>query len=194
MKKFLAAITLIGSVAASQATMVIDFNTTMAGGMPDAHVATLTLTDLGSGVIKFDLNADWSTATFGTSAFISVLGLNASPTPSTVTDAAGGAIATADGSTNSGSITTNYTVKFPTSGMSGGALRLTNGETATWKTSAAGLTLASFNDIEKVHLQGITGYADTSAWYSAEPVPEPGTMIALGAGALGLIRRRNKKA
>jgi len=154
------------------------------------HVATVDIVNDGANTVKFTLTADWDNY-YGTGAKITTVGFNVMGTvPGSVDSPAGGATPSFEGSTNSGSTTTNYTVKFPTSGN-----RLTQGEVATWKTSAAGLDASDFVAPFKLHIQSLdVPGGDGSAWIGATPVPEPGTMFALGAGALGLIRRRNKKA
>jgi hypothetical protein len=195
MRKSLLSLVFLGAVVASQAAVIINFNATNTSGIPDGQIATLKIENDGANTVKFTATANWNSAVYGADAFISTIGLNASPTPNTVTDAAGGSLASYGGSGNSGGISTNYMVDFPTSNMGGGALRFKNGEVATWKTSKVGLSESSFGDIEKLHLQGMDKFGGTtSAWFYAEPVPEPASMIALAAGALGVIRRRNKKA
>ena len=78
--------------------------------------------------------------------------------------------------------------------------RVYPGDTVTWTVTGDGLTANSFmamsdhvEYLNMLHIQGIGPNGDGSAHVTSEPVPEPGTMLALGAGAAALLARRRRK-
>jgi hypothetical protein len=81
--------------------------------------------------------------------------------------------------------------------------RVYAGDSVSWTVTGDGLTEDSFRALSDhveypnmLHIQGIGPNGEGSAHVTSsctEPVPEPGTMLALGVAATGLLARRRRK-
>lgn len=191
------------SVSAFSQTIVYNFTEVLTGGTPTGGptYATLTVEDFGMDTVRMSLS---HSGTALDPQFLGYLNLNidpyvggysgASSDPTvagfefglnSVTDAAG-----------------RYDMRVNFNKSNSGD-RFEPGETVSWTISGTSLTAQSFAALAPgnqgqyalLHVQGIPGSnPDSSKIYAANPVPEPGTMIALGAGALAMLARRRKKA
>ncbi|OGU22412.1 MAG: hypothetical protein A2X85_05785 [Geobacteraceae bacterium GWF2_54_21] len=87
---------------------------------------------------------------------------------------------------------------LPTSVAVGSSTTLTLDLTSLTSTDLANIDAIGLYVNANLPIIGTGGIADYTAEFSANPVPEPGTMVLLGAGLLGLAifgkRRMNKEA
>jgi hypothetical protein len=192
----LAAAFALAGLASAQTTF--NFDSILSGDTPTGGptFASLLIEDLAPGQVKMTLTPS---ATADPSQFISRLFMN-------VDDAVTGL--TLD---SSNSFLQSFVFNSDSQNYGGGNYdlnlnfdiappsdRLLAGKTAEWIFSGSGLNSNSFSfaanngSYSALHLQGLD--MGGSVHVTAAPVPEPGTMLALGVGAALLaVRRRRQK-
>lgn len=201
------ALSLAFATNASATVYQYGFGEKITGAGPDeANFATLSFDDE---VSKFTLSLSENFATFfNTGAFVGSLAVGYETEdhlPVVTRVVAGGGVAevgVSNGSGPDGDFDFRYT-------FGGGSDKLTSGETVSWYSEASSgfnkkgkpFTIASFNvesfEEGALHVQGITGYKNTSGWYEMDevsPVPEVNTsaMMLMGLGLMGFIARRRR--
>lgn len=200
MKRIIASalgLTLIGLFAApASAEVIFYFDTGIDAGNPDPSGtppwATLTINDSGVDTVTMTIThvADADPGQFLRTLLLNISGFSG-PYSASSGDAGFSSASFGEDSQNPGGY--DMQVSF----ASAGADRVTAGESVTWTVSGAGLTENSFLSLAandglygRLHIQGIDD--EYSQWVTANPVPEPASIAALGIGALGLLRRRKK--
>lgn len=187
---------------ASAEQYIMNFETLITGDMPDGSlIATLTITDVGSGDVEFVLSHN---ATSAAGQFVSDFWFNIDPFQVPVRSGedpsdsfVGGLNASENGIVNAG-LTFDLNQMFETANDGD---RLEPGDSATFILSGTGLTAADFisnaiggdgNVLAMIHIQGLAneGSGKLAATELFPPVPEPASMAALSIGVLALIRRR----
>ena len=191
---------------ASAAVVVLNFDTIVTGDTPSgSNLATLTISDLGSDSVLVNLSHN---STSITGQFITGLWLNVNPftsmtqddrTPANKFD---GLLGQGLDSQQNAGLNFDLSQAFETSSSSGGANRLKKGESVSFKLSGSGLNATDFlstatptggqrtDVLAMIHLQGIPGGGSVKLG----AVPEPATMIALGAGVCAILRRRRSRS
>ena len=183
---------------------------------PATTFAQLSVTPLGGGPAfseyQFILTAGSLNTIFTPGAFIGALAINTVPDRDgppppvsanpVINVAGGGGIATMTGTAGPsvGGTMWDWIFNFPTSGMGGGALRLTDGESVTWTAEwdydFAFLTdpYLTGNNAFALHVQGLTEEQGNSAWYTP-PIPEPEiyAMLLAGLGLMGFVANRRRQ-
>jgi len=195
-----------GTLIAAQAAVVLNFNNLISGTQPGGTgpFVTVTITDVATNKInlRVDHNAGSASGQFvsyvmlnlgaipGSPAFSSVLNQNKLSGNNTSAIQFGN-----DAFNGVGGANFDLRVNFNVSNAGGGVNRLKAGEFFSTDISAVGLDSSDFGSvvngrIGEVHVQGIGQDGEFSGKLDA--VPEPGTMVALGLGAIALIRKRRR--
>ena len=193
-----AALTLAGPSAS--AIVTFDFEVLITGQMPQGSSpwATLTIEDNGSDTVDMTLSHNAGSAE---GQFISKLLLNMDPFADNLTLTHSSTKITGfgfgmDAFNDAGGRFDMY-VDFEVSNRDGGAHRLKPGESVSWQVMGDGLSEDDFvalsqghlNVFALLHIQGINGEGSGKV----APVPEPGTLAAIGVGLAALASRRLKR-
>ncbi len=193
-----AALTLAGPSAS--AIVTFDFEVLITGQMPQGSSpwATLTIEDNGTDTVDMTLSHNAGSAE---GQFISKLLLNMDPFADNLTLNHSSTKITGfgfgvDAFNNAGGRFDMY-VDFEVSNRDGGAHRLKPGESVSWRVMGDGLSEDDFvalsqgnlNVFALLHIQGINGEGSGKV----APVPEPGTLAAIGVGLAALASRRLKR-
>lgn len=193
-----ASLTLSGQTAS--AVVVFDFEVLITGSMPQGTSpwATLTIQDSGANTVDMTLTHNAGSAQ---GQFISKLLLNIDPFASNLTLTHNSTKITGFGfgmdSFNDAGGRFDMFVDFEVSNRDGGAHRLKPGESVSWQVMGNGLSEDDFLAISQgnlnvfalLHIQGING-EDSG---KVAPVPEPGTLAAVGVGLAALVSRRLRR-
>lgn len=193
-----ASLTLSGQTAS--AVVVFDFEVLITGDMPQGTSpwATLTIQDSGANTVDMTLTHNAGSAQ---GQFISKLLLNIDPFASNLTLAHNSTKITGFGfgmdSFNDAGGRFDMFVDFEVSNRDGGAHRLKPGESVSWQVMGNGLSEDDFlalsqgnlNVFALLHIQGINGEGSGKV----APVPEPGTLAAVGVGLAALVSRRLRR-
>lgn len=193
-----AALTLAGPSAS--AIVTFDFEVLITGQMPQGSSpwATLTIEDNGTDTVDMTLSHNAGSAQ---GQFISKLLLNIDPFADNLTLSHSSTKITGSGFgmdafNDAGGMFDMY-VDFEVSNRDGGAHRLKPGESVSWQVMGDGLSEDDFvalsqgnlNVFALLHIQGINGGGSGKV----APVPEPGTLAAIGVGLAALASRRLKR-
>jgi hypothetical protein len=187
-----------------------DFGNLLSGSFsPSATFATLSATTTDNMHFVFDLKANNLDALFTSGAFLTALSVSdtnagkaADPTSVSLAPGTWGVSSVglkANASGPGGSSVWDFDFTYPTSGASGGSLRLTALEEVKWNATFKSATF--FNDPAfAIHVQGLTKAQGGSAWYTSvdhavTPIPEPQTylMLLAGLGLMGFVARRRQQ-
>lgn len=200
----LAGMVVVG-VAASTASHALVFNldTIYTGATPGGSPpwVTVTITDIGVDMVNLRVDHNASSAA---GQFVSNLYLNLDPFIGSMTisnevnaNKRDGAIALSlNGINGAAGNQFDMGISFETSNAGGGVNRLKPGEFWSADLTAVGLSSANFNAVNNnglyngAHMQGIAGGLSGHI----TTVPEPGSIAALGLGALALLRRRARRS
>lgn len=185
--------------AASAQAVTFNLNTTYTGPTPGGAAPWLTVTITDVAANKVNVNVAHN-ATSAAGQFFSDVFLNLDPfvggiTVSNEVNAAkrSGLTTSLNGINGGGGTTWDMNIAFVTSNAGGGVNRLKPGEFWSGDLTGAGLSEASFMGLNNMgfqigaHIQGLPN--GQSAHITT---PEPGTIAALGLGAVVLLRRRKK--
>lgn len=200
---------MIGLGASAQAaSLTFNFTELVSGGQPTGSGAIATLSIMDAGVDEVDLTLTHNVSSaFG--QYISGLWLNIDPVignvflsnPSPAAKFSGSWQFAMNNQLEAGLRFDGYQA-FDTSSLNGGANRLRPGESVSFRLTGPWLDAADFlstavptnggppNVVAMIQVQGI-GPGDGSG-HMAAVVPEPVTLVSLGAG-LALIARRRRK-
>jgi hypothetical protein len=192
-----AALALTGPTAS--AIVVFDFEVLITGQMPQGTSpwATLTIQDSGTDTVDMTLTHNAGSAQ---GQFISKLLLNIDPFANNLTLSHNSTKITGSGfgmdAFNDAGGSFDMYVDFEVSNRDGGAHRLKPGESVSWQVTGNGLSeddfvalsQGSLNVFALLHIQGING-EDSG---KVAPVPEPGTLAAIGVALAALASRRFK--
>lgn len=186
----------VAALSAQAATVVLNLNSflTGSGGISspmsdDQLISKVTISDVAADKVQVKVENFWSNAVFGNGSFLSELFLEttlATAIPDGVYVSGNPIDGYSNGGTNA-SFSYDKKIEFPNPNN---ASRFRTGEETIFTIEGvSGLDATDFTDA-MVHIQGLNnGY---SAKFTGEAVPEPGTIIALGAGIAAAIRRRKK--
>lgn len=193
------------TISSANAVLIIDFDRKLTGDDPGGSgpFATLTIEDIAANHVKLELTHNSGSAG---GQFITRLLLNLTSIPGDIAPVLplhskiSGSPSFGNDAFNDAGYRFDMDLHFHTSGANGGALRLKPGESATLELTGTGLDALDFETIATgsperiyglIHLQGIDGGG--SAKLIGDVIPEPTTMLALGAGIAALAARRRKK-
>lgn len=193
-----AALALTGPTAS--AIVVFDFEVLITGQMPQGTSpwATLTIQNSGTDTVDMTLTHNAGSAQ---GQFISKLLLNIDPFASNLTLTHNSTKISGSGfgmdAFNDAGGRFDMFVDFEVSNRDGGAHRLKPGESVSWQVIGDGLSEDDFvalsqgnlNVFALLHIQGING-EDSG---KVAPVPEPGTLAAIGVALAALGSRRLKR-
>ena len=190
------------SIAGGSQALTFSLSAIYTGATPGgaAPWATVTITDVAAN--KVNLRIDHN-ATSAAGQFISNLYLNLDPFVGSMTisnevnsNKRDGAIGLSiNGINGAAGNQFDMRVSFNTANSGGGVNRLKPGEFWSADLTGTGLAAANFNSVDNnglyvgAHVQGIAGNLSSHI----TQVPEPGTMAALGLGALAFLRPRRAK-
>ncbi|MBX7132012.1 MAG: PEP-CTERM sorting domain-containing protein [Fimbriimonadaceae bacterium] len=196
------ALLVVLSVAGASQALTFNLNSVYTGATPGgtAPWATVTITDVAANIVNLRIDHNASSAA---GQFISNLYLNLDPFIGSMTisnevnsNKRDGAIGLSlNGINGAAGNQFDMVVPFETSNSGGGVNRLKPGEFWSADLTASGLSSSNFNSVNNkgnyvgAHVQGIAGGLSSHI----TQVPEPGTMAALGLGALAFLRRRRAK-
>lgn len=192
----------------ANAVVIFDFNTVYTGVLPGgtAPFATATISDVAADTVRLRLDHNAGSAD---GQFITQLNLNMVSVPSSISfsnyvNLAKFNLPITYGENFFTDAGTQFDMKvqFQTSGAGGGVNRLKPGEFVSVDMTATGLTANNFlaysNPVDGMppvlallHMQGIGPDGEESG--KLEGVPEPATLLALGAGLAALASKRRKK-
>lgn len=193
-----AAVLLAGPTAS--AIVVFDFEVLVTGQQPQGTSpwATLTISNSGTDTVDMTLAHNAGSAQ---GQFISKLLLNIDPFASNLTLSHNSTKITGSGfgldAFNDAGGRFDMFVDFEVSNRDGGAHRLKPGESVSWQVTGDGLSEDDFlalsqgnlNVFALLHIQGINGNGSGKV----APVPEPGTLAAMGIGLAALASRRLRR-
>lgn len=203
MKKtvIITALTVVGAVSAQAITFNLSNVYTGATPGGSAPWITVNITDVATDTVNIAVTHN---ATSAVGQFVASLYLNLDPFISSATisnevnaNKRNGAITFANNGVN-GAAGNQFDmgISFVTSNSGGGVNRLKPNETWSADLTATGLNAGNFTSLTNnglpigAHIQGIVGTIGSG---HVTTVPEPGTVAALGLGALVLLRRRKSK-
>lgn len=198
----LAAVATVAFSASSASAVTFNLSSVYTGATPGgtAPWVTVNITDVAANKVNISVSHN---ATSVAGQFISDLYLNLNPFVASVTvsnevnaNKRNGAIGLSlDGINGAAGNVFDMNISFVTSNSGGGVNRLKPGEVWSADLTGAGLAASNFLALNNkgnevgAHLQGIPGGLSSHI----TTVPEPGTIAALGLGAVALIRRRKSK-
>lgn len=196
------ALLVVMSVAGASQALTFNLSAIYTGATPGgtAPWATVTITDVAANKVNLRIDHNASSAA---GQFISNLYLNLDPFVGSMaisnevnSNKRNGALGLSlNGINGAAGNQFDMSVSFNTSNSNGGANRLKPGEFWSADLTGTGLAAANFNSVDNnglyvgAHLQGISGGLSSHI----TQVPEPGTIAALGLGAMAFLRRRRAK-
>lgn len=194
-----AAVLLLAGPTAS-AIVVFDFEVLVTGRQPQGNSpwATLTISNSGTDTVDMTLTHNAGSAQ---GQFISKLLLNIDHFASNLTLSHNSTKTTGSGfgmdAFNDASGRFDMFVDFEVSNRDGGAHRLKPGESVSWQVTGddlseddfVALSQGNLNVFALLHIQGINGNGSGKV----APVPEPGTLAAIGVGLAALASRRLRR-
>lgn len=192
----------------ANAVVIFDFNTVYTGVLPEGTppFATATISDVGVDTVRLRLDHNVGSAN---GQFITQLNLNMVSVPGSISfsnyvnlNKFNLPITYGENFFTDAGTQFDMKVQFQTSGAGGGVNRLRPGEHVSVDMTATGLTANNFlaysNPVDNMppvlallHMQGIGPDGEDSG--KLEGVPEPATLLALGAGLAALASKRRKK-
>lgn len=193
---------ILGSLAiatSAQAIVTFDYEIVHTGATPGGTPPWATLTIMNDGPNKVDMTLSHN-ASSASGQFISKLLLNVDPfitdldiieNSPKITGAGFGQDAFADAGAGF-----DVEIQFEVSGAGGGVNRLKPGESVSWEITGTGVTENHFEAfstgvplLSLIHIQGIAGGESGKVTV----VPEPATLLAVGAALSGLLVRRRTR-
>lgn len=190
----------------ANAVVIFDFNTVYTGTLPDGTppFATATISDVGVDTVRLQLDHNSGSAA---GQFITQLNLNMVTVPGSISfsnyvnlNKFNLPITYGENFFTDAGTQFDMKVQFQTSNANGGINRLKPGEFVSVDMTAPGLTASNFlaysNPVDGMppvlallHMQGLPNGESGKL----EGVPEPATLLALGAGLAALASKRRKK-
>lgn len=196
-----ASLATLAMAATSANALTFNLSAFYTGGNPNGTAPWVTITVLDVAANKVNVSVSHN-ASSAAGQFVSDVYFNLDPFVGGITisnevngSKRGGMSNALDGVNGGAGNAFDLGISFVTSNAGGGANRLKPGEVWSGDLTGSGLSEAKFMALSNnglqvgAHLQGITGQTYPSAHITT---PEPGSIAALGLGALVLLRRRKK--